>query len=77
MTKIPPPVTPGLPDRELNMFPVDLSKRSAGPKLLAKLPPRERKAAAMMCLVTGQRHMLVQDIPAAVSSMGEACEILC
>ena len=29
-----------------------------------------------MALVTGKRHMLVQDIPAAVSSLGEACELL-
>ena len=29
-----------------------------------------------MSLVTGKRHvMLVQDIPAAVSSLGEACEL--
>ena len=38
--------------------------------------PEERKAAALMALVTGKRHMLVQDIPAAVSSLGEACELL-
>ena len=39
--------------------------------------PEERKAAALMFLVTGKRHvMLVQDIPAAVSSLGEACELL-
>ena len=29
-----------------------------------------------MSLVTGKRHMLVRDIPAAVSSLGEACELL-
>ena len=29
-----------------------------------------------MSLVAGKRHMLVRDIPAAVSSLGEACELL-
>lgn len=38
--------------------------------------PEERKAKALMSLVTGKRHMLVQDIAAAVTSLGEACELL-
>jgi len=38
--------------------------------------PVDKKAQALMSLVTGKRHMLVQDIPAAVSSLGEACELL-
>ena len=38
--------------------------------------PEDKKAKALMFLVTGKRHMLVRDIPAAVSSLGEACELL-
>ena len=38
--------------------------------------PVDKKSQALMSLVTGKRHMLVQDIPAAVSSLGEACELL-
>jgi len=38
--------------------------------------PEDKKAKALMSLVTGKRHMLVRDIPAAVSSLGEACELL-
>ena len=30
----------------------------------------------MMSLVSGKRHLLVQDISSAVSSLGEACELL-
>merc|ERR1712228_469267 len=29
-----------------------------------------------MCLVSGKRHLLVQDISSAVGSLGEACELL-
>merc|ERR1711884_53214 len=34
------------------------------------------KARAMMCLVSGKRHLLVQDIAAATESLGEACELV-
>jgi len=34
------------------------------------------KAKAMMCLVSGKRHLLCQDIASAVTSLGEACELL-
>eukprot|EP00090_Calanus_glacialis_P004218 TRINITY_DN1311_c0_g1_i2.p1 TRINITY_DN1311_c0_g1~~TRINITY_DN1311_c0_g1_i2.p1 ORF type:complete len:401 (-),score=205.30 TRINITY_DN1311_c0_g1_i2:462-1664(-) len=50
--------------------------KDASPSKAATQTPEERKAAALMALVTGKRHMLVQDIPAAVSSLGEACELL-
>merc|ERR1719446_744859 len=30
----------------------------------------------MMSLVSGKRHLLVQDISSAVASLGEACELL-
>eukprot|EP00092_Neocalanus_flemingeri_P060169 GFUD01072076.1.p1 GENE.GFUD01072076.1~~GFUD01072076.1.p1 ORF type:complete len:514 (+),score=167.47 GFUD01072076.1:54-1544(+) len=38
--------------------------------------PADQKAQAMMALSTGKRHMLCQDIPAAVESLGEACELM-
>jgi len=50
--------------------------KDASPSKAATQTPEERKAAALMALGTGKRHMLVQDIPAAVSSLGEACELL-
>lgn len=50
--------------------------KDTSPSKAATQTPEERKAAALMSLVTGKRHMLVQDIPAAVSSLGEACELL-
>jgi len=34
------------------------------------------KAKAMMSLVSGKRHLLCQDIASAVTSLGEACELL-
>ena len=37
---------------------------------------KDNKAKAMMSLVSGKRHLLVQDISSAVSSLGEACELL-
>merc|ERR1711992_212786 len=36
----------------------------------------DSKARAMMCLVSGKRHLLVQDIAAATESLGEACELV-
>jgi len=36
----------------------------------------DSKAKAMMCLVSGKRHLLCQDISSAVTSLGEACELL-
>eukprot|EP00092_Neocalanus_flemingeri_P006185 GFUD01006657.1.p1 GENE.GFUD01006657.1~~GFUD01006657.1.p1 ORF type:complete len:514 (+),score=171.92 GFUD01006657.1:58-1542(+) len=38
--------------------------------------PADQKAQALMALSTGKRHMLCQDIPAAVESLGEACELM-
>ena len=37
---------------------------------------KDKKAQAMMCLVSGKRHLLVQDISSAVTSLGEACKLL-
>lgn len=34
------------------------------------------KAKGMICLVTGKRHLICQDIGSAVESLGEACELL-
>ena len=34
------------------------------------------RAAAFASLAAGKRHLLVQDIPLAVSTLGEACELL-
>ena len=38
--------------------------------------PDDKKAKALMSLAAGKRHMLVRDIPAAVSSLGKACKLL-
>merc|ERR1712083_870024 len=50
--------------------------KDASPSKAGTESPEDKKAKALMSLVTGKRHMLVQDIPAAVSSLGEACELL-
>jgi len=52
------------------------TSKDASPSKAATETPEDKKAKALMSLVTGKRHMLVQDIPAAVSSLGEACELL-
>jgi len=52
------------------------TSKDASPSKAATEAPEDKKAKALMSLVTGKRHMLVQDIPAAVSSLGEACELL-
>lgn len=36
----------------------------------------DSKAKGMICLVTGKRHLICQDIGSAVESLGEACELL-
>jgi len=38
--------------------------------------PDERKAEAFECLMDGKRNLLCKDIPAAVCSLAEACEVL-
>lgn len=38
--------------------------------------PADLKAEAYAVLGTGKRHLLVADIPSAVTSLGEACELL-
>jgi len=52
------------------------ASKDASPSKAATETPEDKKAKALMSLVTGKRHMLVQDIPAAVASLGEACELL-
>jgi len=52
------------------------NKESSPNKTALSETPEERKAKAMNALVAGKRHMLVQDIAAAVTSLGEACELL-
>jgi len=47
----------------------------ASPKKSAE-ESADSKSKAMMCLVSGKRHLLVQDISSAVGSLGEACELL-
>jgi len=37
--------------------------------------PEELKAAAFATLASGKRHLLVSDIPLAVTTLGEACEL--
>ena len=37
--------------------------------------PEELKAAAFASLASGKRHLLVSDIPLAVTTLGEACEL--
>merc|ERR1712083_720576 len=50
--------------------------KDASPSKAGTESPEDKKAKALMSLVTGKRHMLVRDIPAAVFSLGEACELL-
>merc|ERR1712226_557473 len=38
--------------------------------------PAEVQEEATTCLVTGKRHLLVSDIPAAVTILAMACELL-
>jgi len=52
------------------------NSKEASPTKKTDETPVDKKSQALMSLVTGKRHMLVQDIPAAVSSLGEACELL-
>jgi len=41
-----------------------------------KTPDEERKAEALEYLMDGKRNLLCKDIPAAVSSLADACEVL-
>eukprot|EP00091_Calanus_sinicus_P022347 TRINITY_DN7039_c0_g1_i1.p2 TRINITY_DN7039_c0_g1~~TRINITY_DN7039_c0_g1_i1.p2 ORF type:complete len:121 (-),score=37.06 TRINITY_DN7039_c0_g1_i1:1-363(-) len=38
--------------------------------------PAEVQEEATTCLVTGKRHLLVSDVPAAVTILAKACELL-
>jgi len=38
--------------------------------------PEDRKAEAFECLMEGKRDLLCKDLPSAVSSLAEACEVL-
>merc|ERR1711874_538066 len=48
----------------------------ASPEKKDESTSKDNKAKAMMSLVSGKRHLLVQDISSAVTSLGEACELL-
>merc|ERR1711874_175813 len=48
----------------------------ASPEKKDESSSKDNKAKAMMSLVSGKRHLLVQDISSAVASLGEACELL-
>ena len=36
----------------------------------------DSKAEALDCLMEGKRHLLCKDIPAAVSSLADACKLM-
>ena len=50
-----------------------LFKNHNDPSILCS--PEELKAAAFATLASGKRHLLVSDIPLAVTTLGEACEL--
>jgi len=52
------------------------ASKEASPSKKTEETAVDQKAKALMALVNGKRHMLCQDIPAAVASLGEACELL-
>merc|ERR1712025_1046844 len=41
-----------------------------------KKSPKEVQEEASTCLTTGKRHLLVNDVPAAVAEFAQACELL-
>jgi len=51
------------------------NSKEASPTKVKEQSPEELKAAALASLATGKRHLLVSDIPLAVSTLGEACEL--
>lgn len=52
------------------------NSKTGSPSKEVEQSPEEVRAAAFASLATGKRHLLVQDIPLAVSTLGEACELL-
>jgi len=51
------------------------NSKEASPTKVEEQSPEELKAAAFASLASGKRHLLVSDIPLAVSTLGEACEL--
>jgi len=52
------------------------NSKTGSPSKEVERSSEEVRAAAFASLATGKRHLLVQDIPLAVSTLGEACELL-
>jgi len=52
------------------------NSKTGSPSKEVEQSPEEVRAAAFASLAAGKRHLLVQDIPLAVSTLGEACELL-
>jgi len=52
------------------------SKEASPSKATTEPTLDEQKAEAFAALATGKRHLLVEDIPLAVTSLGESCELL-
>lgn len=52
------------------------NSKEASPSKENEQSPEELKASAFSTLAAGKRHLLVADIPLAVSTLGEACELL-
>jgi len=51
------------------------NSKEASPTKVEEQSPEELKAAAFATLASGKRHLLVSDIPLAVTTLGEACEL--
>jgi len=51
------------------------NSKEASPAKVEEQSPEELKAAAFATLANGKRHLLVSDIPLAVTTLGEACEL--
>jgi len=51
------------------------NSKDASPTKAEEQSPEELKAAAFATLASGKRHLLVSDIPLAVTTLGEACEL--
>jgi len=51
------------------------NSKEASPTKMDEQSPEELKAAAFATLASGKRHLLVSDIPLAVTTLGDACEL--
>merc|ERR1719350_234445 len=52
------------------------NSKTGSPSKEVEQSPEEVRAAAFATLASGKRHLLVSDIPLAVTTLGEACELL-